>query len=81
VIAEEDLAIRGPGDFVGIRQAGVPLLSYANLARDGDLLELARDDARKILHEDPDLSLDVHQPLRACLEERWERRLGFAAVA
>ncbi len=81
VIAEEDLAIRGPGDFVGIRQAGVPLLSYANLARDGDLLEVARDDARAILQEDPELTHDVHQALRLTLEERWEKRLGLAAVA
>ena len=40
-VAEEDLAIRGPGDFLGTRQAGLPMLTIANLARDAKILEEA----------------------------------------
>jgi ATP-dependent DNA helicase RecG len=48
-IAEADLALRGPGDLLGVRQAGLPSLSIADLARDRDLLDLARADAAEIL--------------------------------
>jgi ATP-dependent DNA helicase RecG len=62
-IAEEDLAIRGPGDFMGTRQAGLPMLSIANLARDGALLVAARADAQRILDQDPNLHALPHQAL------------------
>jgi ATP-dependent DNA helicase RecG len=52
-IAEADLELRGPGDLIGTRQAGLPPLRAANLVRDRDLLEWAREDARELL-ESPD---------------------------
>lgn len=52
-IAREDLRIRGPGEFVGARQSGVPLLRYASLETDGDLIEPARALAERLLREDP----------------------------
>lgn len=51
-IAREDLRIRGPGEFVGARQSGVPLLRYASLETDGDLIEPARALAERLLRED-----------------------------
>jgi ATP-dependent DNA helicase RecG len=48
-IAEEDLKIRGPGDVLGTRQAGLPAFRWARLPDDWDLLERARDDARELL--------------------------------
>ncbi|MEE2961152.1 MAG: ATP-dependent DNA helicase RecG [Myxococcota bacterium] len=54
-VAEEDLAIRGPGDFLGTRQAGLPMLTIANLARDAKILEEARLDAQGILGTNPKL--------------------------
>ncbi len=53
VIAREDLHIRGPGEFVGARQSGVPLLRHANLETDGDLIEPARVLAEHLLSEAP----------------------------
>ena len=53
-IARQDLHLRGPGEFVGSRQSGVPLLRYANLETDLDLIELARDMAERLLREAPD---------------------------
>ncbi len=53
-IARQDLALRGPGEFVGSRQSGVPLLRYADLELDADLVELARGEAERLLRTQPD---------------------------
>jgi ATP-dependent DNA helicase RecG len=52
-IAREDLHIRGPGEFVGARQSGVPLLRYADLEGDAELIEPARELAETLLEHDP----------------------------
>ena len=62
-IAREDLRIRGPGEFVGARQSGLPLLRYADLEGDAHLLEPARTLAEHLLHESPDTATR--------LMERW----------
>ncbi len=80
VIAEKDLELRGPGEFLGTRQSGLPELAVANLARDGDLLSLAREEAREIIGRDPTLSRPEHRGLAKALEERWEGRLALARV-
>ena len=54
-IAEEDLRLRGPGDFFGQRQHGLPGLKVADLGCDTKLLQEAQEAARKLLAEDPDL--------------------------
>ena len=63
VIAEEDLKIRGPGDFMGTRQSGMPLLKIANLIRDIRMLETARKEAFHLIEQDPDLTTPEHQLL------------------
>lgn len=55
-IARQDLHLRGPGEFVGSRQSGVPLLRYADLENDIDIIELARDMAERLLHDAPALA-------------------------
>ncbi|MBN8464159.1 MAG: ATP-dependent DNA helicase RecG [Dechloromonas sp.] len=55
-IARQDLQIRGPGEFVGSRQSGVPLLRYADLEMDADLVEMARNVAEEMLTAHPDLA-------------------------
>jgi ATP-dependent DNA helicase RecG len=52
-IARQDLVIRGPGEFLGARQSGVPLLRFADLERDAALIEQARDAADELLEKDP----------------------------
>lgn len=79
-IAEEDLEIRGPGDFIGTRQSGLPLLSFADLARDHATLERARQDAREILHRDPHLKLPEHAGLRDELEAGWSDRVELLRI-
>jgi ATP-dependent DNA helicase RecG len=63
-IAEEDLKLRGPGDFLGTRQSGLPLFRLANLITDQELLEKARASAHETIEEDPDLKIEAHQPLK-----------------
>ena len=53
-IARQDLAIRGPGEFMGARQSGVPLLRFADMERDVALIEQARDAADELLAKFPD---------------------------
>ena len=80
VIAEKDLELRGPGEFLGTRQSGLPELAVANLARDGALLSVAREEARRIIECDPVLSRPEHRGLAKALQERWEGRLALASV-
>jgi ATP-dependent DNA helicase RecG len=55
-IARQDLRLRGPGEFVGSRQSGVPLLRYADLEADAELIDLAREMAEYLLREAPELA-------------------------
>ncbi len=80
VIAERDLDLRGPGEFLGTRQSGVPELAVANLTRDQALLATAQDEARAIVSVDPRLERPEHASLVRALEERWEGRLKLAQV-
>ena len=63
-IAEEDMKMRGPGDLEGTQQSGLPIaLNIASLARDGQILSLARSAAAAVLDEDPTLSADRNRSL------------------
>ena len=62
-IAEEDLKLRGPGDFFGARQHGLPALRVADLNTDTRVLKEAQEAAAGLLAEDPDLSRPEHRPL------------------
>ena len=70
-IAEADLRMRGPGEVLGTRQAGLPPLRYADLLRDIDLLQIARREAAALLRRDPELELPEHAATRRLLRERW----------
>ena len=64
-LAEEDMKMRGPGDLEGTQQSGLPItLNIASLAKDGLILNAARDTAEAVLKEDPTLSLLKNQLLR-----------------
>ncbi len=67
VISEEDLKLRGEGELMGTRQSGTPGFLVARLEAHGDLLEIARDDARLLLDRDPELSSGRGKALRLLL--------------
>lgn len=79
-IAEADLEMRGPGDFLGTRQSGMPDLRVASIIRDARLLEAARTAAFAIAERDPELILPEHRLLRKELFRRWEGRLEPAGI-
>jgi len=79
-IAEADLELRGPGEFFGTRQSGLPEFRIADLLRDGALLEEARREAQAIIAADPDLRDPAHRGLREVLLARWRGKLALASV-
>jgi ATP-dependent DNA helicase RecG len=79
-IAEEDLAIRGPGEFLGVRQWGLPDLRVANLIRDVRLLQQARQEAFALIDHDPWLSREEHRSLVEAVRGKWQERLELASV-
>lgn len=79
-IAEEDLAIRGPGELFGTRQAGIPELKVANIIRDVKILEAARKEAFEIVSKDPSLTHPEHKLLRQAMEEKWKDKLEIATI-
>jgi len=81
VIAEEDMSIRGPGEFFGTRQWGPTDLRVANLIRDVKILEEAREEAALLLEHDPDLARPEHAELKAALLRRWREKLELASVS
>ncbi|MEK9172021.1 MAG: ATP-dependent DNA helicase RecG, partial [Nitrospirota bacterium] len=81
VIAEEDMNIRGPGEFFGTRQWGPTDLRVANLLRDVKILEEAREEAALLQQRDPELARPEHAELKAALLRRWHEKLELASVS
>ncbi|KAF0243631.1 MAG: ATP-dependent DNA helicase [Planctomycetota bacterium] len=77
-IAEEDLRMRGPGEFLGARQSGAPEFHLADLVRDAGVLVQARDSAFDLISRDPDLRR--HPDLRKHLLARLGAKMGLAEI-
>jgi len=75
-IAEADLEIRGPGEFLGRRQSGLPGFKLANLVRDVEILQQARDAAFELIQKDPQLKLPEHQALKTYFEAQKAQLTG-----
>ena len=74
-IASEDLKLRGPGDFFGIRQSGDIEFQLADIYQDAGVLQQASKEVQKILSCDRSLSMPQHQGLRAKAQEYFERQM------
>ena len=79
-IAEEDLNIRGPGEFFGTRQSGIPNFKIANIISDVSLLEAAKKEAGQLVKADPKLNAPEHQLLKQMLRTHWKGHLEIASV-
>ena len=79
-IAEVDLSVRGPGDFFGTRQSGLPEFRVADLVRDAAMLEPARQEAFALIARDRELRAPEHGSLRAAVLARWRGKLDLASV-
>jgi ATP-dependent DNA helicase RecG len=79
-IAELDLQLRGPGQFFGTRQHGLPEFKLADVTNEMELLQQARDDAMALLDEDPKLTKPVHRELRMALSQQIGDAMGLAQI-
>jgi ATP-dependent DNA helicase RecG len=77
-ISEMDLKLRGPGEFFGTKQSGLPSLRVANILRDGDLLAIARREAVDFIARPPSED-DLRQAV-AYIRDHWQRRYGLVTV-
>lgn len=81
-IAEADLKLRGYGDLEGTRQSGDGIdLKIANLASDGQILQIARDMAIKVLDEDPDLSSETYRLLNERLKSLFSKKINWGLIS
>jgi ATP-dependent DNA helicase RecG len=81
-IAEADLKLRGPGDLEGTMQSGQAFdLKIANIAQDGQLVQLARDEARQIVDDDPLCQSPRYQMLWKRLQELKKTNINWAAIS
>jgi ATP-dependent DNA helicase RecG len=78
ILAEEDLAIRGPGDFLGTRQSGLPDFRIASIIRDARILNDAKEDAFQLVATDPFLEKPGHLVMRETLLWKWQGKLDLA---
>ncbi len=77
-IAEVDLRLRGPGEFFGVKQSGLPEFRVANVLRDREALEIARQEATAAVDAPPDRA--ALEKLVAYIREKWQRRYGLVQV-
>jgi ATP-dependent DNA helicase RecG len=77
-IAEMDLRLRGPGEFFGTKQSGLPALRIANILRDGEILEVARREAVDFIARPPSPE-DLRRAV-AYIRDHWQRRYGLVTV-
>ena len=80
VVAEQDLKLRGAGDFIGVRQAGFPDFRVAGILGNPALVKAARDSAFAYVNVNPALSTPAAESVREVLERRWEGRLELAEI-
>jgi ATP-dependent DNA helicase RecG len=80
-IAEVDLQLRGPGDLMGTQQSGLLNLKIADLAKDSQLVILARDAARAILEKDPNLILPEYAQIRSILVDVLKTKPDWGKIA
>lgn len=81
-IAEADLKLRGPGDLEGTQQSGIAFdLKIANLARDGQIVQLARDEAQKIIQKDPLCNSQENKLLWNRLDELRKSNINWSAIS
>ncbi len=80
-IAEMDLQLRGPGDFLGKRQSGLPDFKVANIIEDQEILTIAKDEAQRLMDSDPELTKPEHQSLKHAFTPYLKEKARFFGIS
>ena len=80
-IAEIDLKLRGPGDIFGLRQSGFPEFKYADIVTDSKLILQAKQEAFKLIDEDPEFKLASNQSIKKFLTKNYYNNLKYSDIA
>jgi ATP-dependent DNA helicase RecG len=80
-ISKVDLQLRGPGDMAGTQQSGLLDLKIANLAKDEEILKLARNDAFEILNKDPNFEMTIHLPIKIHIDKIKNKELSWSRIS
>jgi ATP-dependent DNA helicase RecG len=80
-IAEIDLKLRGPGDIFGLKQSGFPEFKHADIITDSKLILEAKEEAFKLIDDDPQLKLPSNQPIKKILTSYYSENLKYAEIA
>jgi ATP-dependent DNA helicase RecG len=80
-ISKVDLELRGPGDMAGTQQSGLVDLKIANLAKDEEILRIAREEAFEILRKDPNLEMADHLPIKIHLDKVKDKSLSWSRIS
>ncbi len=80
-IAEEDLKLRGPGEFFGTKQSGLPEITYGDIIRDHKIIEAARAEASAIIERDLELQSETWRVLSLELKNKWMGRLELVKIS
>jgi ATP-dependent DNA helicase RecG len=79
-ISEEDLALRGPGEFLGTRQSGIPEFKIADIIQDMKLLEAARTEAAELVGKDPALTLPQNAKIKKIVEQKFKDKIELVSI-
>jgi ATP-dependent DNA helicase RecG len=80
-IAEIDLKLRGPGDIFGLKQSGFPDFKYTDITTDSKLIHEAKQEAFKLIDEDPQLKFPSHHQIKKILTSYYSENLKYADIA
>ncbi|MGE4318040.1 MAG: ATP-dependent DNA helicase RecG [Deferribacterales bacterium] len=80
-LSEIDLEMRGPGDFFGTRQSGLPEFRFSNIVRDVKILQTAREDAQEILADDPALDAPKNTVIKQVMAKKWKKQFEYIEIA
>lgn len=80
-IAEVDLQLRGPGDFLGTRQSGLPDFKVASIVEDQEVLAIAKEEAQRLVDHDPELTNPEHQRLKHAFEPYLQEKARFFGIS
>ncbi|NBA86416.1 ATP-dependent DNA helicase RecG [Emticicia sp. CRIBPO] len=80
-ISQVDLELRGPGDMAGTQQSGLVDLRLANLAKDGEILKIARETAIEILSQDPNLDFEDNLPIKRHIDKIKNKEMSWSRIS